>query len=52
MRLHEYTSIFRHDVRYGWRQFRAAPTTAVIAIASLAIGVGANTAIAQTAEQL
>jgi putative ABC transport system permease protein len=45
MSIREYPSIFLHDLHYGWRQFRAAPTTAFIAIASLAIGIGANTTI-------
>jgi putative ABC transport system permease protein len=45
MSLREYPSILWHDLRYGFRQFRGAPATAVIAIVSLAIGIGANTTI-------
>jgi len=45
MSLREYPSIFGHDLRFGCRQFRAAPVTAIVATASLAIGIGANTTI-------
>ena len=34
-----YLSTLAQDLRYGYRQFRAAPAKAIIAIASLAIGI-------------
>ena len=33
------------DVRYAFRSFRRTPCLAVVAILTLAVGVGANTAI-------
>jgi len=45
MGFREYPSILSHDLRYGSRQFRAAPATAIIAIVSLAVSIGANTTI-------
>src|SRR6476646_8727756 len=41
-----------HDVRYGFRLLAASPAFAVIAVLSLAIGIGANCAIFSFADAL
>src|SRR4051812_13608089 len=33
------------DVRLGWRSLRASPLVTLVAIASIGLGIGANTAI-------
>src|SRR5580658_3758367 len=40
------------DIRYGVRQFRLTPLFTTIAVLSLALGIGANTAVFTLLDQL
>jgi predicted permease len=40
----QYWDEFRQDVRFAWRQLRAAPLFAVVALVTLVVGIGATTA--------
>lgn len=44
--------IVLQDIDYAWRAFRKAPLFVVVAVLSLAIGIGANTAIFTLTDQI
>ncbi|HJQ22072.1 MAG TPA: ABC transporter permease [Gemmatimonadaceae bacterium] len=48
----EYVSDFAQDLRFGWRSLRRAPAFAAAAVATLAIGIGANAAIFSAVEAI
>src|SRR5437762_6471335 len=40
------------DIKYTWRSLRRAPMFAIVAVLSLALGIGANTAIFSLLDQV
>ena len=40
------------DVRYGWRALKGTPMVSAVAVLSLALGIGANTAIFSVLDSL
>src|SRR5262245_11126991 len=48
----EHVDVFRRDVRFGMRSLKRDPGFAAVAIAALAIGIGANIAVFGLANEL
>ena len=40
------------DLRYAWRSLRKAPVFTAVAVLSIALGIGANTAVFTLADQV
>lgn len=47
--MHNFWSSFLHDVRYAGRTMRRAPGTAAVVVVTMALGIGASSAIASLA---